>query len=393
MPTTLLCSGLLCQSVVPIVSALLLAVLPVTVKTNSGEKIEGELGRIGQSELTVTDVGGQKRTMSFDEITQLTAREVEPTGGPDRQVLLASGSRIAAQTVRTEDDMLRIEPRRQPELIVPLKQVRAVRFRPGSVQTDPEWLGNLDRQARGDTLVIRRPGDRLDPQQGIVLSVDEQTVGFDLDGTTVDAPIDRLEGVIFGSVDQATGETPIQVSDIYGSRWSVASILPSSAGEPIEIDLGAGITHRIPLDQILSIRWTSGIEMLAASEPADSRVATYVQTNLHPNLLADFFGPERHREFDLIFNGGTAVEYRIEAGFEQLAGSVSRAGDVDRSGNVTVRIKLDDQVAWEESLTGADPRGFELPVGDARRLTLEVVTTDDGDLGDRVRFHRPRLLK
>ncbi len=58
-----------------------------------------------------------------------------------------------------------------------------------------------------------------------------------------------------------------------------------------------------------------------------------------------------------------------------------------------MNIKLDGEVVWTESVTDAEPRGFELDFNKARRIILEVDAGDDGDVGDNIRFLRPRLLK
>ena len=133
--------------------------------------------------------------------------------------------------------------------------------------------------------------------------------------------------------------------------------------------------------------------MLAADEPAERSFEPYLETKVDPGLQLAFFAAVADSETDLRMHGGSTVEYRIEPGYETFAGAVRRDDRVSRASSLTVRIQLDGDPVWEQDLKDAEPRGFELPLANARRLTLEVDSGDDGTLGDTVRFTRPRLLK
>ena len=372
--------------------SLLLSALPVVVKTSDGEQIEGEFGGFGNSSLRL-DQDGSAAEFPFEELMSMQPADIESRTGPTFIVTLVSGSRIAAQTLSSSDSDLLIEPRRQAKLQVPFKQVKAIRFRTASPATDPQWLGMVEREQRGDTLVIRRDGGRLDPQQGVINSVKSDSVEFDLDGTVVDAPFDRLEGVIFGGTDPVQSDAAILVSDVFGSAWALSAIEASKAEQPLRMQLSPSLLHEVPIDQIESIRWSGGVRMLAADEPAERSFEPYLETKVDPGLQLAFFAAVADSETDLRMHGGSTVEYRIEPGYETFAGAVRRDDRVSRASSLTVRIKLDGDPVWEQDLKDAEPRGFELPLANARRLTLEVDSGDDGTLGDTVRFTRPRLLK
>jgi hypothetical protein len=291
------------------------------------------------------------------------------------------------------DSELIIEPRRQNPLHVPFKQVKAVRFRAAAPTTDPQWLGILERDQRGDALVIRRAGDRLDPQQGLVTGVSSEAIQFDLDGTPVNAPVDRLEGVVFGGAKEIESNANIQVSDVYGSSWAVMSLQPSDGEQPLKMQLSSSLQHELPLDQIGSIRWSGGVRMLADEMPASQEFRPYLTTSVDRKLQDAFFGPVVEGSTDLRMQGGSSIEFRIEPGYQTFSGAVSRHGNVAKAGSVTVRIELDGKVIWEQSLVDAELRGFELPLQGARRLAIRVDHDADGELGDTVRIARPRLLK
>lgn len=373
-------------------SVFVLAVLPVSVKTNSGTTLEGNLDGFTRSSLLLNR-SGKTVELDFDELSSLRPSELDDRTGPTYRVLLVGGSRIAAQNVSLNNNEFKLDLRRQNELRVPINQVKAVRFRASSVATDSKWLGIIEEESRGDKLVIRRAGDRLDPQQGVVESIGDGNVVFDLDGDKIKAPIDRLEGVVFGGSRGIVEDADIQVLDVYQSRWSVMSIEPSQGDQPLQIRLTNSLVHEVPLHQIASIRWSGGITLLAEAEPVTDSLQTYFPTDIQKSLLKQFFGPQRDQEADLLMVGGSSIEYRIDRGHRTLAGSVRRNQEVAKAGEVSVRIALDGKTVWQETLTDAQPRGFELPVNDARRLAIKVDSGEDGDLGDSVRITRPRLLK
>jgi hypothetical protein len=317
----------------------------------------------------------------------------EEKTGPPFRVTLVGGSRIAAQDLSLSGSEVAIEPRRQSRIQVPVKQVKAIRFNAPSVATDAQWLGIVQRESRGDTLVIRRPGDRLDPQQGVIVSIEQGKVGFDLDGDVINAPIDRLEGVVFGGTQAVIEDADIQITDVYGSRWSVTGIEPSNGDQPLGMRLSTSLVHALPLQHIKSIRWSGGIMLLADGKSASQSFQSYVPTNVDRKLLEDFFGPRRDGQADLVMFGGSSIEYRIESGYRIFAGAIRRHAKVTNAGRVTVSIQLDGKTVWQEQLLDAEPRGFELPVEQFRRLAIIVDSGNDGHLGDWVQISRPRLLK
>ena len=375
------------------VCVFVLSVLPVSVKTNDGKVLEGDLDGFTRSSLLLSQ-NGEIVEYPFDDLLSLrpvdAGEETPPTFG---RVILVGGSSVFTQDLALIDNHLLIELRRQNRLRVPIKQVKAIRFRAASVATDAQWLGILDGQSRGDTLVIRRPGNRLDPQQGVVESIENAAVAFDLDGTKINAPIDRLEGVIFAGTQAIVENADIRVTDVYGSNWSIVSIEPSRGDQPLQMRLSNSVLHELPLHDIDSIRWSGGFSLLADEKPARTSFQPYFQTKVGADLLADFFAPNPDGDGDLRVYGGSSIEYRIEPGFHMFAGTVRRDRNVTQAGEVTVRIELDDKKVWEEQLRDAEPRGFELDVQQSRRLTIRVDSRDDGELGDTVRFSRPRLLK
>ncbi|TWT55038.1 NPCBM/NEW2 domain protein [Rubripirellula amarantea] len=361
------------------------------VSTTSGETYQGSLSAIATDGL-VLDQDGAKQTISLEELTGLSVVDAPPRTGPKSQITFVGGSRIFARDIRIAGETAEIELPRQPLLRVPVQSIRAIRFAGPAAETDAAWLGILEKETRGDTMVIRRPGNRLDPTIGIVEGIAGDKVNFNLDGDSVAAPIDRLEGIIFGATSSSKSSKPVTITDVYGSTWLVDEVVAEPSSPSLEIRFDNAI-HRLPLELLSSIRWSSGLMMLASVEPAETSLKPSLAVNIDPALVESLLGPQSVGLEDLILRGGCSTEYRIEDGFRTFSGSVRRDERVKSASEVSVRILLDGELVWKESLPDAQARGFELDINNARRVTLQVDSGNDGDMGTTIRFNRPRLLK
>ena len=377
---------------IPLVHTLTLAVLPVVVETTDGKKIRGELSGITADKLLVT-AAGSTQELSFDDLVSMERTDFTPKVPPATNVAFANGSRVFTGGLTFDGQGVLISPRRQAPLLAPVKKLRSIRFRKSSAETDAQWLGLANVESKRDTLVIRRPGNRLDPQEGIILAIKDAIVVFDLDGTEIDAPMNQLEGIVFGGKAEVEKTPPLRLTDIYGSTWLLTSIKTDADGESLNIQIDDSLEHAIPMDQVARIDWSSGVLLLSAEKPSVSKFTPYLATNVAPDLVDRFFGPRQQGEADLQMNGGSVLEYRLDPEFKRFAGAVVRGQADGVNGALKVNIKLDDKLVWSESLTDAQPRGFDIETGKARKVRLEVGLGGDGDAGDNIRLLRPRLLK
>jgi hypothetical protein len=364
----------------------------VRIETSSGEVLTGQWGGVTDTFVRLED-STAAREIPLDQIVALRPEPpLDASTGPPMHVTLIDGSSVYAEDIGIDDTRIKIEPRRQSSFTLPIPQIRSIRFRRGGPTTDPQWLGLVEKVSRTDMMVIRRGNEQLDPIGGVVVGLNRETLEFELDGDKITAPLERLEGVLFRSADSDAPVAKVKVDDIYGSTYLTARLEPSDSSDSVEIRLAGQVKHSIPMAQVKAITWASGRVMLAAEPPASSELATFLPASLPPGLAKAWFGPIGDGE-DIIATAGGKIDYRVADGFETLAGSVGRDGPVVAGGVVKIRVLVDDQVKWEQTLSDSMAKGFRIPVVGARRVRLEVLAGDDGDVGDQVRFSKPRLLK
>lgn len=367
--------------------------LPVRVTPVSGSPYDADL--LGVNEKTFQmRVGEEEKSVAYDDLQAIKRRGDAPSGSPRLRVQLRDGSRLAGDEVTVADDQATIELRRQAALKVPVSQLRWIRFQPATPAVEAQWLGMLDREAPNDTLVIRREGDNLDRVGGIVRGIDQTAVAFTLDGQPLDAPRERLEGVLFGGEDRIPEAPAIRLTDTYGSEWHLAELRPGSDDGTLTAVLVGGRTHEVPTELIDKIELASSVEFLAASDAVHSEYQPHIGAPAGVEILSEWLQPHAHDDRDLVMRSRSSIEYRVEPGFQKFISSLAIDPSVEQGGSCDIRLLVDGKLSWEQSLSvNGEPLGVELPLQNARRIRIEVDYGGDGDVGDVVRFHQPRLIK
>jgi hypothetical protein len=374
--------------------------IAVRIDTIDGASKTGTLSGVSGDSVNFLGDDSGPEVISLDQILSIQRTENPPTTPPGSRVGLAGGSRLAITGVQAEASGATLKLRGGDPLDIPLKMLRWIRFRNPSAAVDPQWLGLIERARASDSLVIRRPGDAIDEVAGIVLAIGDQSVSFSLDGDTMQAPIAKLEGVVFTTTGSDTAQRPEQskgvvtVDDIFGSRF-VATAITGKDGGAIELQLDGQMKYRLPLESISKIELTGSVEFLAMTEPAEAKFVPLVNIGITPELTRQWLNPEVRDGRDLVMRSTAHVEYRLSEGFQTLVGSVDFDPEVTAGGKCVVKILLDGKPVWEQLLdvSDASSRGFELPIGGARRVRFELSGESDGDLGDTIRLRQPRITK
>ena len=386
-------------------AALLVPALLIEVEKNDGEMIEGKLRSLSNEALSLQlkghqlkghQIKGQWMTIATEDLAAVRFLDAEIRSRLRTSVRLRNGSQISARDVGLESDKLMIRLPRQAPMEVEVGKVQSVRFQGPSAITDPVWLGIRGQPSRGDKLVIRRPGEKLDVAEGLILGIADNKVEFDLEGDKISAPLKKLEGILLGGKSEPLQAPPIQVTDVYGSTWQVESIKQIDPNA-LRLEIDTELTHVIGISLVDSIRWSGGRKILANEPAATTHLETQNVSEDLVGLMNQFFGPQPASDAggtcDLLMRGNSVAAYRIEAGFQRATGSVRFDSDVEMAGRVTVQIKLDDKVVWEQPLENADPLGFDIELKDANRIELEVVCQGLGNIGTTVRWINPKLMK
>ncbi|WDQ18650.1 hypothetical protein [Rhodopirellula sp. P2] len=373
----------------------------IQLETLESDSYSGHLSNLTGSTLSVTLSDGQSKQWELTEVSQIQLEGSARTSPPTR-VVLRGGSEIASAATSMKEEDLLIRSVGQPSFNVSIRAVQSVRFRAPSATTDVNWLALVEEPQRRDRLVIRRDGDALDAIEGTILEIKRDSVSFDLSGNVVDAPLNKLEGVIFSTTSDRESEKPLRVRDQWGSLWMAEQANWNPTERSLQLDLGEGITHSIPVEQLLDIRLSGGILYLSDAEVAQQSQLESLNALVGEDLASTWFATETHsKNLTTVLSSDHVV--RIPEGYQKLVAAVRVASDVDQFAPLKVSVLMDDRTVWSLDIQDRKPHGLILPLEDARRLTLRI-TQPDADsttspqtiadaLGHRVEWLGARLLK
>lgn len=372
----------------------------VQIETVDGSHQRGRLTELSDQQLRWVTAAGEQ-AVPLDQLLSLTRPQAGAVGAVVAQVGLANGSRVSVDAVLSDGRLVTLRRRGRDAIELPLAQLRWVRYRAAAAAVDSQWLGLVEQSRTADSLVVRRPGDVIDEVAGAVVSFDDQTVSFSLDGDTMQAPLARLEGIVLAPLGGAgnVSSGPVTVETIDGSRWIgdrlISTAADGSSAIAAQLSWGGDLSVTLPWDEIRRVQWSGSTAPLAEQQPASSQYRPLLAIGLSSELSQRWLGAQVIAATDLQMQANSHVEYHVPDGFATLIGSVDFAAEVQQGGLCVVRIWLDDQLVWEQTLdvANASPRGFELPLGEARRVRLEVDSGGDGPVGDQVHFRQPRFVK
>lgn len=360
----------------------------VAASTATGKEIQGNLGVIDASGVEIR--GSSESPFAFESLSKIEFSAAAKPSVPT-VVELVGGSRIHASSVIWEgDDFVQITPSRQSTIRVPVAQVKSIRFRQGNNATDPVWLGWHEETRRGDRLAVRRDDKNLDSLDGTINAISGETIEFEMGGNSINAPITKLEGVLFSAVDASPETSQIRLTDSSGSRYVATSIRRAAENAVLQIQLPGSVEHSIPVDQVMSLQFAGGVLRLVDAEIASDRfglpfndtnakVAETIRAWFAPRIESGGDGNENGR---IAMNSPADISFRIPTGYQKLVVAVRRHPDVDLFTPLQVEVLVDDRSQWTAELTERESLGLELPIEGGRVLTLRASAIPVSDKGD-----------
>lgn len=359
------------------------------VRSSDGSVVTGDVQSISDQSVIVS-VDGENKTVDGQDVTAIVFPDVE-TRPPSTVVLrLRGGSVLPCTKIGLENDQIVVTPRRIEPFKLPIQNVASLRFAPSRPAADTSWLGYLSEPSTSDRMVIRRDGDVLDVVDGIIVSLDDESVKFEIDGDQINAPRERLEGIIWAGKPVTNRGTTV-VLDAYGVRLRCTAV--ATVGNKLQCRIGDE-TISLSLNRIASVTRSGNLVSLGSLNPVQQNVSLPSLKNVDPAIVNKMFGLRMGDQPNtLTISGETKLEYRIPEDFSRLEGVCRRDPKSVAKTDMTIEISLDDKIVWTEAFENDGPRGFEIDVSDSRRVTIAVNGMDDGTFGDRVELSNVRFTK
>lgn len=288
------------------------------------------------------------------------------------------------------------------------------------------WEEVLAETPTADRVVVARVEEgnvRLTVVEGVIGGLSEQGAAFRFDDREVTVGFDRLAGLVpYHPPGRRLGSVAASVDLIDGSRIPVRSWEAMTNG--VRWRSVGGVDLEVPLAEVRSIDFQAGrVLSLVDLEPTTSEWTPFISggdvTPEAQQSLSSLFAMERNLSFSgealtlesasgfgsgeavrtfsrgLALRSRTRLVYRVPEGYSRLVGWMGIDPKSRPRGDVLVVIEGDGRTLWEGRITGADPEPVRLDVeiGDIARLAVRIDFSEGGDLGDRLHWCEPRLVK
>ena len=386
----------------------------------------------------VVEADNKQSVVPLDKLRRLTfskspARQRSGGGSSNaaQQVTVRDGSQFRYQTFDLAAGNASFSLEVGAMLTLPTAAVQHVQLQQLTPAQWTQWQAIVRSRSTADTLVLIRSADALEKLEGIVSAVSGDAVSFDFSGQVIDAPLTKLAGLsLFASTPASGGASGrgsgrgsgaaglklnAVVHDVSGNRWMAATISLPPQGRQVELQLVAGATLSLPLEQLAEIDFSSGstqyladLQPLARSSASgaagvDNSAGDTLPLGLSVAGADGVFGPRSRNVREpgklslgpsLEFVGGGSISYRIPEGFTQLRGEVELTPSGNRFTPCQASVLLENKVIWQERLSETGRRWtVDVPVVADGRLRIEVTSEAQTAVGDIVLWHELRLVK
>ena len=142
------------------------------------------------AESVIVKTDTESVTIPIGEVLTIRSKGTAPLQSSDARttVQLVDGSSLGVQNFVSKGNVITVTHPKLGELSIPVSTVSSVRFAPPDSRVDQEWNQLLERATKKDMIAIRK-GDLLDHLDGVIGSLSESTLQFQLEGD--DIPVKR----------------------------------------------------------------------------------------------------------------------------------------------------------------------------------------------------------
>ncbi len=326
-------------------------------------------------------------------------------------VQLVDGSRLRVTKISSSGTEITASHSKLGELKLPLTSVASVRMAAADPKIDSEWNQLLDRAPKKDMVAVRK-GDVLDHLDGVIGSMSDSTLQFQLDGDDIAVKREKVFGLIYSKRDSTARKAVALFDLVSGDQLALKQVVWNGKAWTVRLVSGPSIDVAQELFSALDFT-ISKFTYLSDLEPRTVKHTPYFD-------IPDFhvFDYRRDRNFDgnrisvgqkayakgLAIHSRTQLKYRLGGDFRRFQ-AIMGIGDEINRGDVDVIIKADDKVIFTGSAKAIE-RGEKGVVQRAAPQTLDIDVTgvveleifvdfgsDKVDIGDRLYLANARAVR
>ena len=325
---------------------------PIEVSTLKGEQHVGSLERLSSDEAVLKTPTGE---LTIPAAELLAIRVPAGTTAPAAteaamEIRLTDGSRLRASSFASTGTVAVIEHPQLGSLKLPMTVVQSVRFAAPDAKVDNAWNQLLDKSAKKDQVAVRK-GDVLDHLDGVIGSLDEATVKFQLDGDEIPVKRERVFGLIYSRRENVSSKAVVAVDLASGDRLAGKGVSFDGAAWKVKLVSGAEVSVPMPLVQ--SVDFSLGkIAYLSNLEPREVKYTPYYdfvweyRRDRMTHGLPISVGNKTYAK-GLGIHSRTLLKYRIGGDYRRFQSVMGIDDSLRSGGDVDVVIKGDNRTLFK----------------------------------------------
>ena len=385
----------------------------VEVSTLAGDQFQGQLETISAESVTIKS---DSKTQSIPVSDVLMIRSASQAAGKQPEanieVRLVDGTRLRVTQVSSTSKIATALHPELGELKIPVSNVSSLRMNATDTKLDTDWKQLLERPMKKDALVVRK-GDVLDHLDGIIGSVSDTTLQFQMDGDDRAIKREKVFGLIFSKRDSMAKKAVAQVELASGDQLAVRQI--TWDGSNWKSKLVSGLDIDITPTLFKSIDFSLGKVMyLSDLEPRSVKLTPYfdipISFPINEYRRDKNFDGSRISLGDKSYSKGLAIhsltqmKYRLGGDYRRFQ-AVMGIGDEVPFGDVGVVLKGDGKTLFAGPVKATEvdskggsqrctPQALDVDVTGVNELEIVVdFGSDQRDIGDRLYLANARAIK
>jgi len=315
---------------------------------------------------------------------------------------LRDGSISHASEISGSSDLWQVETA-QGRLLLAANSLSQVRFRQLDEKETLAWESIKAEKRSADEIVISRGMGNVDRASGVINSINKDTVAFDFEGQSLNAPRAKLVGVIWMRQPLERIQPGARIVLIDGSVWLATKIQWNARGDTdqlkwktaIDIDWSCPSNQVVEIDMsAANVRWLAEADML--ERKATSRVSVQSPITIRDKLFGpQFVSPNalaNQSDQDLVFASPGEITFRVPEGFQYYAAKIGRRSTGDSQSQVSVEIWQADERLFQAVLPDdLSDIAVKVSVTPGKRLRIAVVSDSSLAAGTKVQWTQPRF--
>jgi hypothetical protein len=372
---------------------------PVEVATLNGDQHVGTLERMTTDEIVIKTPSGSTQVPA-SELLAIRLPGPMPTTAAESpiEVSIIDGSLLRVTSYATTASHAELKHALLGEIKVPLSVIQSVRFAAADPKVDAAWKQLQGRPSRKDQVAVRK-NDVLDHLDGVIGTIDQATVKFQLDGEEIPVKRERVFGMIYAKREATSGKASSALDLASGDRLTARAV--AWDGEVWKVKLAAGTELSIPSTGVQLIDYTQGkIAYLSNLEPRDVQYTPYYESGFVWEYRRDRgldrypirFGSKVYAK-GLSVHSATNLKYRIGGDYRRFQTIVGI--DERYRGNVDIVIKGDGRTLFKGAARiDQPPQSLDLDVTGVVELEINIGYGEDGlDIGDWLHLADAKVIK